>query len=296
MESRNTHRQGWKRPRRHTLLIAAVPVVVLVLAGMVSAAPPGTANLKIAKADSPDPVSVGSNLTYAVMVENLGPTTATGVTVTDQLPKGVDLVSATASTGKCAPQGSKVTCDLGTIGTVQTVNYLGPATVTIVVIPRQPGTIKNTATVKSDQKDPVAANNKASATTRVIAAAKAATCRGVTATIVGTPGNDTLAGTGGPDVIAALGGSDTVASSAGRDLICAGAGNDYVGAGSAADRVLGGAGKDRLLGRGGSDVLKGNGGSDVLKGNRGGDRLRGGRGIDRCRGGAGADSIRGCER
>jgi len=295
MKTTNAHHRRPRGTKRYAWLLAAVPIAALVLAGMVSAAPPGTADLKITKSDSPDPVSAGSNLTYTIQVENLGPTTATGVTVTDQLPKGVDLVSATASTGKCAPQGSKVNCDLGSIGVVQTVNYSGPATVTIVVIPRQPGTIANTATVKSDQKDPVAANNKATATTRVIGA-KAASCRGVTATIVGTTGNDTLGGTGGRDVIAALGGSDTIASSAGRDLICAGSGNDYVGAGSAADRVLGGAGKDRLLGRGGADVLKGNGGNDVLKGNRGPDRLRGGGGIDRCRGGAGADSIRGCER
>jgi uncharacterized repeat protein (TIGR01451 family) len=295
MKTHSAQDREAKRARRFAWLLAAVPVVALVLAGMVSAAPPGAADLKVTKTDSPDPVGVGSNLTYTIQVQNLGPSTATGVTVTDQLPKGVDLVSAMASTGKCAPQGSKVTCDLGSIGVVQTADYSGPATVTIVVVPRQPGTIKNTATVKSDQKDPVAANNKASATTRVLAARTVA-CRGVTATVVGTAGSDTLVGTGGPDVISGLGGADTIVARAGRDLVCAGSGNDYVGAGSAADRVLGGAGRDRLLGRGGADVLKGNAGNDVLKGNRGPDRLRGGRGVDRCRGGAGADSIRGCER
>jgi uncharacterized repeat protein (TIGR01451 family) len=285
-----------RRVRRFAWLLGVAPVVALVLAGMVSAAPPGTANLKITKTDSPDPVSVGANLTYTIQVQDLGPTTATGVVVTDQLPSGVDLVSATPSSGKCAPQGSKVSCDLGSIGVVQTVDYSGPVTVTIVVVPRAPGRIVNTATVKSDQKDPVAANNKATATTRVIGAAKALSCRGVTATVVGTAGDDTLVGTGGSDVIVGLGGADTILARAGRDLVCAGNGRDYVGAGSAADRVLGGAGRDRLLGRGGPDVLKGNAGNDVLKGNRGPDRLRGGGGLDRCRGGAGADSIRGCER
>ncbi|HEX3323518.1 MAG TPA: hypothetical protein VHR65_00050 [Solirubrobacterales bacterium] len=269
-----------------------MPVAVLVFAGVGTAAPPGSTDLAITKTDSPDPVNVGSTLTYTIQVQNLGPNAATGVAVTDQLPKGVDFVSATASSGQCANKGKKVTCELGGLS-APTINYGSPPTVTISAIPRQVGTISNTASVKGDQKDPAAPNNKATATTRVVAVA---TCRGVPATIVGTAGNDAITGTGGPDVIATLGGNDTIASLAGRDLVCAGSGNDYIGAGSAADRVFGGAGNDHLLGRGGPDVLRGGAGDDVLKGNRGADRLRGGSGFDRCRGGAGADSIRGCER
>jgi uncharacterized repeat protein (TIGR01451 family) len=270
-----------------------VPALALAFAGVGSAAPPGSTDLGITKTDSPDPVNVGSTLTYTIQVQNLGPDAATGVTVTDQLPKGVDFVSATASSGQCAHKGKKVTCDLGGLG-APTINYGSPPTVTLSAIPRQVGTISNTASVKGDQKDPVASNNKAMATTRVVG--PAATCRGVPATIVGTAADDNITGTGGRDVIATLGGDDTIVSLAGRDLVCAGSGNDYVNAGSAADRVFGGAGKDRLLGRGGPDVLKGNAGNDVLKGSRGADRLRGGSGFDRCRGGAGVDSTRGCER
>ena len=209
------------------------------------------------------------------------------------LPKGVDLVSATGPSGACGVQGGKVTCNVGSLDPVG-VNYGGAqVTVTIVVVPRVTGTIRNTATVKGDQKDPVNGNNKATASTRVLGAA---TCRGVAATVTGTAGDDVLLGTPGPDVIVGLGGSDSIVSRAGRDLICAGAGADTVGAGTAADRVFAGAGPDRLLGRGGPDLLKGSAGNDVLVGGGGADRLRGGRGIDRCRGGAGADSVRGCER
>lgn len=272
-------------------LLAVVPFIVLVLVGVGSAAVPGSSDLRIAKTDIPDPVNVGSTLTYTIQVENLGPDAATGVTVTDPLPKGVDFVSATATAGRCVHKGKKVTCDLGGIGMAAGI-YAGPPTVTLSVVPRQAGTISNTASVKGDQKDPVASNNKATATTRVIGPA---TCRGVAVTIAGTAGDDVVTGTGGRDVIAAFSGDDTIASLAGRDLVCAGSGNDYVGAGSAADRVFGGAGKDRLVGRGGGDLLSGNAGNDVLKGNRGPDRLRGGSGSDRCRGGAGADSVRGCE-
>jgi uncharacterized repeat protein (TIGR01451 family) len=281
-----------KRWARHAWLLAVVPLAALAFAAVGTAAPPSSTDLAITKTDSPDPVNVGSTLTYTIQVQNLGPNAATGVAVTDQLPKGVDFVSATATSGQCANKGKKVTCDLGGIG-VPTVDYSGPPVVTLTAIPRQVGTISNTASVKGDQKDPVASNNKATATTRVVAVAS---CRGIPATIVGTAGDDTITGTGGRDVIATLGGNDTIASLAGRDLVCAGRGDDYIGAGSAADRVFGGAGKDRLLGRGGPDVLRGNADNDVLKGNRGADRLRGGSGFDRCRGGAGVDSIRGCER
>jgi Ca2+-binding RTX toxin-like protein len=215
------------------------------------------------------------------------------VTVTDDLPRTVDLVSASGPAGSCAAQGGKVTCAFGTLNPVG-VNYGGTqATATIVVVPRGTGTIRNTASVKADQKDTAKGNNKATASTRVLGAP---TCRGLTATISGTPGNDVLVGTGGPDVIAGLGGDDRVLSRAGRDLVCAGAGADFIGAGTAGDRVFAGAGPDRLLGRGGQDLLEGAAGNDVIKAGRGSDRIRGGRGFDRCRGGAGADSIGGCER
>lgn len=280
--------KGWL----YVWLLAVVPAVVIASAAAVSAAPAGSADLRITKADSPDPVSVGATLTYAIQVQNLGPDPASGVRVTDQLPKGVDLVSAVPSVGQCNHQGRKVTCDLGALA-VSTVVYDGLPRIALTVIPRQAGTIANTASVKADQKDPVASNSKATATTRVVGPVA---CRGVPATRVGTSAGDVVTGTGGRDVIATLGGNDTVASLAGRDLVCTGSGDDLVRAGAAADRVFGGAGRDGLLGRGGPDVLKGQADNDLLKGNRGSDRLRGGSGFDHCRGGAGFDSVRGCER
>jgi uncharacterized repeat protein (TIGR01451 family) len=264
-----------------------------VFASAGSAAQPGSANLKISKADSPDPVRVGGTLTYTIGVENLGPSPATGVTVTDNLPAGVDLVSASGPAGSCAAEGRKVTCAVGSLNPIG-VNYGGtPGTIAIVVVPQRTGTIRNTATVKGEQKDPAGGNNRATVATRVLAAPF---CRGFAATVSGTGGDDVLLGTPGPDVIVALGGNDRIVSRSGRDLVCAGGGADYVGAGTASDRVFGGAGPDRLLGRGGPDLLKGSAGNDVLKGGRGSDRLRGGRGSDHCRGGAGLDSSRSCER
>jgi uncharacterized repeat protein (TIGR01451 family) len=284
---------------RRLALLAVVPISVFAFVAVGSAAPPaGSTDLKISKTAGAGTINVGSPLTYTIQVENLGPDAATGVTVTDSLPKGVDYVSAASTLGSCALQGRKVVCAIGGLEAGATAK-VSAATVTLNVVARKAGTISNTASVTGDQKDPVSSNNQATATTRILAKVPppaGATCRGVPATIVGTSGPDTLLGTGGRDVITALGGSDTIVSSAGRDLVCAGSGSDFVGAGSAADRVIGGVGRDRLLGRGGNDVLKGNGGNDVLKGGPGSDRLRGDRGFDVCRGGAGLDSIRGCER
>jgi uncharacterized repeat protein (TIGR01451 family) len=271
---------------------AIVPIAALALAAPGSAAP-GTADLRIAKVDSPDPVAAGSPLTYSIEVDNLGPDAATDVTVTDQLPPNVEFVSATASIGQCSLKGRKVTCLLGAIPAVNGM-YLTARSVTITVIPRAVGTITNTASVKGGEKDPGKANNKATATTLVTGPTR--TCRGVPATLVGTRGNDVLVGGGGRDVIVSFGGDDTIYAFAGRDLVCAGPGRDYIGGGTAADRVFAGSGADRLVGRGGPDLLRGSAGNDVLKGNRGADRLRGGAGFDRCRGGSGIDSVRGCER
>ena len=81
-------------------LLVVVVGLVFALADIGSAAKTGTADLAISKGDSPDPVGVGSTLTYTIGVQNLGPESSSKVTVTDQLPKGVvDFVSATPSTG-----------------------------------------------------------------------------------------------------------------------------------------------------------------------------------------------------
>jgi uncharacterized repeat protein (TIGR01451 family) len=290
---RHCTRPAWKAKLLKGTPILVLPIVAFAFASAGIAAQPGSSDLRIVKSDSPDPVRVGGQLTYMIGVENLGPSPATGVTVSDNLPNGVDLVSATGPSGACAAQGRKLACPIGALSPVG-INYGGSQVgVTVVVVPRKAGTIRNTATVKGDQKDPANANNKATASTRVLGAV---TCRSLAATVSGTSGDDALLGTPGPDVIAALGGNDRIVAGPGRDLICAGAGHDYVNAGTAADFVFGSGGRDRLLGKGGPDVLKGSGGNDVLKGGRGADRLRGGHGFDRCRGGAGADSIRGCER
>jgi len=280
-----------------------MPVTVLALAGLALAllvapaaepAPGDIADLAVSKVDSPDPVPVGSTLTYTIQVSNLGPQGATGVTVTDRLPSHVELVSATASSGNCTGKGKAVRCKVGDLRADPIA--ADAATVTIQVRPRKQGMIVNSASVASVEADPVPANDEAEATTAVVAPPLESTCRGIPTTLTGTPKSDRLVGTAGADVIAGLEGNDSIFGLAGRDLICTGAGNDRAGAGPASDRVFGGVGADRLNGGRGGDLVAGNPGGDVLFGNRGNDRLRGGAGSDLCFGSAGADRVRACER
>jgi hypothetical protein len=89
-----------------------------------------------------------------------------------------------------------------------------------------------------------------------------ATCKGISATIVGTEGNDVRTGSQGQDVIVGLGGNDTLSGLAGNDVICGGPGKDV---------LKGGKGKDSLIGQKGKDALKGGGGKDLCKGGKGKD-------------------------
>src|SRR5438552_3114428 len=77
--------------------------------------------------DAPDPVIVNSNFTYTVTVANAGPDRATNVVLTDPLPGGVTLVSATASQGTCLQTAGTITCTLGSL------NNGASATATILV-------------------------------------------------------------------------------------------------------------------------------------------------------------------
>jgi uncharacterized repeat protein (TIGR01451 family) len=118
-------------------------------------------DMTISKSAGPDPVAIGTSLTYTLRVTNLGPNRATGVTVRDTLPDSVALPTATPSQGTCFGSPT-VTCVLGDL----TANSV--ATVTIVVTPIVSSvSITNTATVSS-AFDLNSSNNTASVTSRVI--------------------------------------------------------------------------------------------------------------------------------
>ncbi len=126
---------------------------------------------------SPNPVQVGSTLTYTIYVTNHGPNPATGVTVTDTLPAGVTYLSASVSQGTVLQSGGIVTASFGGIGLAPNAT----ATLTILVRPGSPGTLVDVASVTSNEGDFNSANNTVTLTAVAVSSAD------ISATF-GTPG------------------------------------------------------------------------------------------------------------
>lgn len=120
------------------------------------------ADLAVTLADGPDPVRVGSPLTYVVAVVNNGPQAAAAVTVTDTLAPTVTLTEA-GGPGVCDAEGQVVTCALGPLAAG------AEATVEITVTPQEPGSVENTASAASSVPDPTPENATATTTTTVLA-------------------------------------------------------------------------------------------------------------------------------
>jgi uncharacterized repeat protein (TIGR01451 family) len=139
-----------------------------------------SADLSVTKADTPDPVVAGSNITYTLVANNAGPNDATAVTLTDVLPANTTFVSATAPAG-----WTLTTPAVGGTGTVTatrpTLATASPQNFTLVVQVNAgvaTGTvITNTAAIASTTADPAAANNSAT-TTSTTSAAPAANVNG----------------------------------------------------------------------------------------------------------------------
>jgi uncharacterized repeat protein (TIGR01451 family) len=120
--------------------------------------PAATANLSLGVVDSPDPITVGGNLTYALTVNNGSQAGASNVVVTATLPANAAFVSATNG---CTRSGNTVACALGQLD--QGANRA----LSIVVTPNVAGTLNFAASVASDTGDPDASNNAAQAATDV---------------------------------------------------------------------------------------------------------------------------------
>ncbi|MEM1334745.1 MAG: hypothetical protein AAGG08_14935, partial [Actinomycetota bacterium] len=72
------------------------------------------ADLSITKTASDTAPAAGETITYTVVVENAGPSTADGSFVGDPLPAGLTLVGTpTTTAGSCTTSGNTLGCDLG---------------------------------------------------------------------------------------------------------------------------------------------------------------------------------------
>jgi large repetitive protein len=89
-------------------------------------------------------------VTYTLTVRNVGPDAATGVVIRDRLPRNVTFVWAS---GGCENRGHTVTCKVDALATGDLVKRR------IVVNAEEAGTLRNTASVGSETRDPNADNN-----------------------------------------------------------------------------------------------------------------------------------------
>lgn len=115
------------------------------------------ADVSITKGDGVETVYAGDGVTYTytILVENLGPSDADNVIVSDTWPIEFTQGTVTSSQGTCTASGGDFTCNLGTIASGSS------ATITIeyTVPPTTLGSITNKVTVTSDEFDPDETNN-----------------------------------------------------------------------------------------------------------------------------------------
>jgi len=124
------------------------------------------ADLSVTKTDSPDPVMAGGLLTYALTVTNNGPSEATGVQLTDNLPASY-LANAEyrVESGSWLSYASGQAIALGNLAAGASTNIEIRGTVSADATDET--TLSNTAYVASQTFDPNMENNQAEAQTAV---------------------------------------------------------------------------------------------------------------------------------
>lgn len=119
-------------------------------------------DLGLAMTAAPNSIAVGGSLTNAIELTNTGPTSATGIFLTNLLPANVTLLAVNASQGTYSLASNAVICDIGTLGANAS------ATVSIVLSPLAAGFVTNSAVVTRAEAEFYLANNSASAVTAVV--------------------------------------------------------------------------------------------------------------------------------
>jgi uncharacterized repeat protein (TIGR01451 family) len=122
----------------------------------------GQADLSLSASAVPEPVTVGSNLLYTISVTNQGPSAASGVVVSNQIPANVTFISAT---GGATPTNGVLLVDLGSLAVGATNS------IQIIEQPTAAGKITNFFQVFASQTDPVPTNDFATVVSTVAYAA-----------------------------------------------------------------------------------------------------------------------------
>ncbi len=124
--------------------------------------PAQVADVQLTVAVSENPVEVGTELTYSLVVSNAGPLAATGLVVSNPLPPGSVFVSVAGSLGACRPTED------GTICEIDVLPAGGAATLELVVeAPAAPATLHFHGWARAAEFDSVTPNNRAEAFTAV---------------------------------------------------------------------------------------------------------------------------------
>jgi hypothetical protein len=119
-------------------------------------------DLSLTMTATPNPVTIGALWTNMLVLTNTGPTTASGVFITNQFPNTAGFSFATASQGTFTVAGNQVVFDVGT------VTGGGIATFQLVVAPAAAGLISNSAVVVRAEADADPSNNAAVTTTLAV--------------------------------------------------------------------------------------------------------------------------------
>lgn len=72
-------------------------------------------SVRMTMIDSEDPISVGGEITYTIVVENKGAGVATDVRVVDNVPQEMSIMQATPSAGTSSMQGNAIYFNIGTV-------------------------------------------------------------------------------------------------------------------------------------------------------------------------------------
>lgn len=118
-----------------------------------------SADLVAGKTADATAYAAGSNITYTATVTNAGPSVATDVVFTDELPAGLTFVEASGADGvTCSSAAGTVTCGIPALDPGATAS----ATI-VLAIPDgfEPGPISNTLVAASATDDPVSENDTA---------------------------------------------------------------------------------------------------------------------------------------